>query len=101
MEKVLILLRFALVLGQVSSSFQEKNLKLKASGEECYQHSDCTNNCCLIGLLRGLNFCAPKGKIEMLCLPQTTSETTILCSCHWGLSCRSIDRFCPCRCLMF
>ncbi|XP_008150262.2 colipase-like protein 2 [Eptesicus fuscus] len=75
-----------------------RRLSLKMDGARCSHHSECSSDCCLMDLDNGGDFCAPKGRKAMVCLPQTKRATNIVCPCRLGLSCIPKDPSCPRRC---
>ncbi|KAI5934548.1 Colipase-like protein 2 [Manis javanica] len=68
---------------------------------ECSHHSECFSDCCLMNLDVMAAFCAPKTRINKVCLPQTKGAINILCPCQMALSCHSKDVIlCPRGCYL-
>nr|XP_051711891.1 colipase-like protein 2 isoform X2 [Oryctolagus cuniculus] len=93
MATALVLLMNILLLccGELSKS-------KKANRVRCSHHTECFSNCCLMELDTGGNFCAPKARLNNVCLPQTKGAFNFICPCRRGLNCIAKDTMCPRRC---
>ncbi|XP_045428960.1 colipase-like protein 2 [Pipistrellus kuhlii] len=73
---------------------------LKRNGARCSHHLECSSDCCLMNLDTEGDFCAPRGRKSMVCLPQTKRDINIICPCRGALRCIPKDPSCPRRCSM-
>ncbi|CAK6447067.1 unnamed protein product [Pipistrellus nathusii] len=81
-------------------SLFRRQSSLKRDGAPCSHHLECSSDCCLMNLDTEGDFCAPKGRKSMVCLPQTKGDINIICPCRMGLRCIPKDPSCPRRCSM-
>ncbi|XP_015416328.1 PREDICTED: colipase-like protein 2 [Myotis davidii] len=77
-----------------------QGLSPQVDGAPCSHHSECFSDCCLMNLDNGGEFCAPRGRKAMVCLPQTKGAINFICPCRLGLSCIPQDPSCPRRCYL-
>ncbi|XP_042539818.1 colipase-like protein 2 [Dipodomys spectabilis] len=75
-------------------------LSPQRNGSRCYHHSECYSDCCLVDWDFGGAFCAAKGGMATVCLPQTNGAVNIMCPCRTGLTCSTKDLMCPHRCYL-
>ncbi|KAI5186296.1 colipase-like protein 2 isoform X2 [Manis pentadactyla] len=86
---------FALLAGILlpcwSASAKFTKGSVKGNGVECSHHSECFSDCCLMNLDAKAAFCAPKTRINKVCLPQVSKKPTqtslddegIICGENW------------------
>ncbi|XP_057350250.1 colipase-like protein 2 isoform X4 [Manis pentadactyla] len=71
---------FALLAGILlpcwSASAKFTKGSVKGNGVECSHHSECFSDCCLMNLDAKAAFCAPKTRINKVCLPQVSKKPT-------------------------
>ncbi|XP_017200350.2 colipase-like protein 2 isoform X1 [Oryctolagus cuniculus] len=87
-----------LVTREPSPAWQTPLLSPQANRVRCSHHTECFSNCCLMELDTGGNFCAPKARLNNVCLPQTKGAFNLICPCRRGLNCIAKDTMCPRRC---
>ncbi|XP_037376771.1 colipase-like protein 2 [Talpa occidentalis] len=97
---VRLLLLLGVLLPRRGEFLLFKQGRQKRVGAGCSHHSQCLSDCCLANLDFGRNFCAPKTRKAMPCLPQTKGAINILCPCRGGLNCISRDVNCARRCYL-
>ncbi|XP_048205169.1 colipase-like protein 2 [Perognathus longimembris pacificus] len=89
-----------LLTGALLPSGEKSTQRKLRNGDRCYHHSECYSDCCLVDWDFGGAYCAAKGRLATLCLPQTNGAVNIMCPCRAGLTCSSKDLLCPHRCYL-